>query len=117
MLNSENQNGGGCHLGFNKMLISSTLIAIFGCNLNSVSPCTTKIGKFDQNCKISKTQDGGDRHLGFSEILIASMWIWLFGCYLNYITPGVTEIGKFHKNAKFKNIKVAAAVILDLPKC
>ena len=34
-----------------------------------------QIGKFDQNCKISKTQDGGDRHLGFSEILIASMWI------------------------------------------
>jgi len=53
------QDGGGRHLGFTKMLITSAWIKLFGLNLNCIYLGITEIGKFHQKCEILKIQDGG----------------------------------------------------------
>jgi len=52
MRNLKIQDGGGRHLGFNQMLITSAFIELFGWNLNCTYLGITEIGKFHQNCDI-----------------------------------------------------------------
>ena len=66
-------------LDFTKILITSVLIQLFGCNLNCVYLDTTEIGNFHQKCKILNIKDGGRRHLVFYQNVNNFLTEWAFG--------------------------------------
>ena len=112
------QDGGGRHLGFAKMLITSVWIEIFGCNLNCVYLDTTEIRKFHQKCNILKIQDGGRRHLGFNQNVNNFRMDWAFGLKFELLIHWHNRNWKISpKVQNFENPRWWPPPSWILPKC
>ncbi len=111
------QDGGGRHLGFTKMLITSAWIELFGWYLKCIYLGISEIVKFHQKCKILKIQDGSRPPSWIYQNANNFRVDWAFRLKFELHIPWHNRNWKISSEMRnFQNLRWRPATILDLPK-
>ena len=111
---SKIQDGGGRHLEFRKMPITSAWLKQFWCNFFNERLVPASIDPLGQISISSKIQDGGGRHFGFRNMFMISAYMKQISPNFNsmYLLP--VAINRLGQMCKFMlKSKMAVAAILD----